>query len=252
MDKKVSIIIPCLNSHEILRRQFLYLEKIGIPEDVEIIIVDDGSEPSLEYSGPLPVRIHATNDSRPWTWALARNAGARIAQGEYLLMFDVDHIITRELIDAVREFGGQKMQFKREYGVLTEDGTLTQDRYLLAYYGLPKERKLAFPPLPNNFAMKADIFWQIGGYREDLVDRPYPQGEDRLFKKKWYEWERAGKGNVHTERPTIYMFPNGYLINGDVDFNPMGLFHDLSRKTNSNSKYRKARDARANLCPSSV
>ncbi len=239
---KLSIVIPCLNSHEVLRRQFLYFERIGIPDDTEIIIVDDGSEPPLKYEGKLPVTIYATNDKRPWTWALARNKGARIAQGEYLLMFDIDHIITRELIDEARTFGGCKMQFLREFGVLKEDGSFTQDLETLVAYGFPKERfkdrGLAMTPLPNNFVMRKDVYWDIGGYREDLFMKPYPQGEDRLFKKGWYIWERKTGEHVHPYRPKIYMFPNGYLC-GDVNFNPFGLFHNLSRANKHNYRYVK-------------
>lgn len=240
VETKVSIVIPVLNSHEILRRQLLYFEKMGIPDDVEIIIVDDGSNPPLTYSGPLPLMIYSTYDKRPWTWALARNLGARRAKGEYLLMFDIDHIITKSLLDMVRTFGGQKIQFLREFGVLNEAGDFTQDLNTLVKYGFPisrlKDRGLKLSPLPNNFAMRRDVFWEIGGYREDLVERPYPQGEDRLFKKAWYRWEAAGKGHVHHERPTIYMFPNGKLC-GDVDYNPFGLFHTLTRKTKTNPFY---------------
>ena len=230
---KLSIIIPVLNSHEILRRQFLYFEKIGIPDDTEIIIVDDGSSPPLEYNGKLPVRIHYTNDKRKWTWALARNAGARLAKGEYLLMFDIDHIISRDVIDTARTFGGCKMQLLREFGVLTESGCLTQEIDVLKQYGYPegrfKSRGLKLTALPNNFAMRKDVFWEIGGYREDLIHRPYPQGEDRLFKKGWYIWERKTGQHAHPYRPTIYMFPNGRFC-GDKDANPFGLFHNLSRK----------------------
>jgi glycosyltransferase involved in cell wall biosynthesis len=240
---KISIVIPVLDSHEILRRQFLHFEELDL-RDTEIIIVDDGSRPALEYHGNLPVQIYATNDFRPWTWALARNAGARIAIGEYLLMFDIDHFINQDTLDMIKTFGGQKIQFKREFGVLLEDGTFTQDLNTLVKYGFPmsryKERDLTIAPLPNNFAMRRDVFWKIGGYREDLVDRPYPQGEDRYFKKMWYQWQREGKGQVHTERPTMYMFPNGYLCNGDVDYNPFGLFHNLSRANKHNYRYQTA------------
>lgn len=240
---KVSIVIPVLNSHEILRRQMLHFEKMDL-SDTEIIIVDDGSEPPLKYEGKLPVTIQYTNDKRPWTWALARNAGARIASGEYLLMFDIDHIVTQELINAVKTFGGQKMQFRREFGVLLEDGVLTQDLDTLVKYGFPieryKNRRLTISPLPNNFAMRRDVFFALGGYLEDRVERPYPQGEDRLFKKAWHEWVRAGKGDVHNERSIIYMFPNGKVC-GDVDFNPFGLFHKLSRANRNNYWYRKQR-----------
>jgi len=238
---KLSIIIPVLNSHEILRRQFLHLEKIGIPDDTEIIIVDDGSDPPLEYKGSLPVRIHATHDTRPWTWALARNAGVRLSKGEYVLMFDVDHIITKDVIDTARTFGGVKMCCLREFGVLTENGILTQNLDTLVEYGFPRERfkhrGVSLTALPNNFAMRKDVYWELGGYREDLFTKPYPQGEDRLFKKEWYIWERKTKQHAHPYRPTIYMFPNGYLCNGDVDFNPFGLFHNLSRANKRNSKY---------------
>ncbi len=240
---RLSIITPVLNSHEILRRQLLHLEKIGISEDTEIIIVDDGSEPALSYTGKLLVRIHATNDKRPWTWALARNAGARIAQGEYILFFDIDHIITKDCIDTARTFNGDKLCFTREFGVLLADGTLTQDIDILVKYGFDKgrlsSRGLTISPLPNNFAMRKSLFVDMGMYREDIVERSYPQGEDRLFKKQWCIWMREKGVVAHPYRPMMYMFPNGYkCVGGDVDFNPFGLFHNLSRKTKRNTRYK--------------
>jgi len=45
---KLSIIIPVLNSHEIVRRQIKHFKKMDLPDDVELIIVDDGSDPPLE------------------------------------------------------------------------------------------------------------------------------------------------------------------------------------------------------------
>lgn len=239
---KLSIIIPVLNSHEVVRRQLLHFERMaksysGLGEDTELIIVDDGSDPPIENTSNLPVTILQTNDKRPWTWALARNAGARIAKGEYLLMFDVDHIITPFALRFVRNFTGHKVQFIREIGVLDEEGKLTQDRDVLAQYGLPQGNGLTIGPLPNNFAMRKDLFWELGGYREDLVERAYPQGEDRLFKKTWYEYQRRTGNFCDPHRPKIYCFPTGKMV-GDVDYNPMNLFHNLSRKTNRNHWYR--------------
>jgi glycosyltransferase involved in cell wall biosynthesis len=237
---RLSIIVPVLNSHEIVRRQLLHFERIGLPTDTELILVDDGSEPPIENTSSLPVTIHRTNDTRPWTWALARNAGARLAQGEYLLMFDLDHIVTRKLIDFVRGFGGEKVQFLREIGVLDERGQFTQNRDVLLKYGLPKGNDLKVGPLPNNFAMRRDLFWELGGYREDLVERAYPQGEDRLWKKTWYEYERRSGKHADPHRPTIYVFPVGKIV-GDVDYNPQGLFHSLTRKTKRNHWYQEQR-----------
>ena len=233
---KLSCIIPVLNSHEVVRRQLLHFSRMGLLPDTELILVDDGSDPAITNTADLPVHIVRTNDARPWTWALARNAGARVARGEYLLMFDVDHIVPAYAIRFIRETTALKVQFVREFGVLDENGILTQDRDVLADYGLPLEKGLKIGPLPNNFAMKRDLFWELGGYREDLVEKPYPQGEDRAFRSAWrtYELKHGGEGScVCPQRPRIYMFPNGKYL-GDVDADPKGLFHGLSRKTSRN------------------
>jgi len=233
---KLSIVIPVLNSHEVVRRQLMHFERIGLPGDTELILVDDGSDPPIENNFSQLARIHRTDDTRPWTWALARNAGARLARGEFLLMYDIDHIASRHLIDFIRKFDGHKVQFVREIGVLDENGWLTQDRATLESYGWPKDKGLGIGPLPNNFAMRRDLFWELGGYREDLVEKPYPQGEDRDFRSKWrtYEHAQGGEGSmVCSIRPRIFMFPNGKYV-GDVDADPKGLFHTLSRKTSRN------------------
>lgn len=220
-------------------------------DDTELILVDDGSDPPLRDTkeiiecclrtgGSHSIHIHETNDTRPWTWALARNHGAKLAHGEYLLMYDLDHIITRKLLDFVRAFKGHKVQFIREFGVLDEMGRFTQDRDVLEAYGLPREKGIGVGPLPNNFAMRKDLFWELGGYREDLVERPYPQGEDRLWKKTWYDYQRRTGNFCDPHRPVIYVFPVGKLV-GDVDHNPMGLFHNLSRKTSRNHWYQQQR-----------
>lgn len=232
---KLSIVIPVLNSHEALRRQCLYWSSLDIPDGVEIIIVDDGSDPPLKAPG---CRVHQTNDTRPWTWALARNAGARIAEGDYLLMTDIDHIISQDAIDYAMKFTGQKVQFSREFAVLLEDGTLTQDMATLREYGLLPRYSLHVKPLPNNFIMQRKLFWELGGYREDLVEKPYPQGEDRAFKSKWLTYTEQGKGRESAYRPVMYTFPVGQFC-GDVDHNPHGLFHNLTRKTKRNYFYRQ-------------
>lgn len=236
---KVSIIIPVLNSHEIVRRQLLHFDRIGIPADTEVIIVDDGSDPPIEAEArPWLTLIH-TNDTRPWTWPVARNTGAKAAKGDYFIMVDLDHIITREFIDATRNFTGDHIRINREFAVLDENGQFTQDREVLEAYGLPKHYKTEFNPHRNQFAIHKDLYWKLGGFREDRIGQPYPQREDGDFAKQWrllYE-----KGEIkdfddlvgYEKRPILYMFPNGKYC-GDVDHNPFDLFHTLTRKTRRN------------------
>jgi hypothetical protein len=208
---------------------------------VEIIYVDDGSEPMHEATtyDLKNFVLTWTFDYRPWTWALARNKGAKLAKGEYLIMTDLDYIIPKEAIMFVREFTGQYMGFRREFGVLDENGNFTQDKQALLAYGLPRERYetkgTLLPAHTNNFALLKDLFFEMGGYREDRIGMPYPQGEDNDWRKKRKRWESAGKLTLleDSKRPVIYMFPNGRWC-GDVDYNPHNLFHTLSRKSVKN------------------
>ena len=237
---KLSIIFPVLNSHEIVRRQDLHFAKMELPDDVEILYVDDGSDPPIESKRVA----YRTNDKRPWTWALARNKGAKIAKGRNLLMTDLDYIIPKDVIEIGRDFKGDYISFKREFGILDETGLFKQDIDTLEKYGWPKSRYesrgFQLPPHPNNFIIRRDLFFEMGMYREDLVERPYPQGEDGDWKKRRKQWEREGRLKIDDYRPKLYMFPNGQWCKGkDVDSNPFGLFHDLTRKTKRNPWYKK-------------
>lgn len=242
---KLSIVVAVLNSHDVVRRQILHYQRLGLPRaDSEVIFMDDGSEPPLQpwsmFDQGRPVSIVPTYDYRPWTWAVARNSGAKIARGEYLLMTDIDYIIPKEALEAALAFTGDKMRFKREFGVLDERGQISQDHEVLKAYGLSAERLASkgvkLPPHPNNFVIRRSLFLEMGGYLEDRVGQPYPQREDGEFKRRWMSWVEQGKCQDSDYRPTLLMFPNGQFCgqHGDVDYNPFGLFHNLTRKTPNN------------------
>src|SRR3990167_857853 len=113
---KLSIVIPVLNSLKAVSRQVRHFNMMQLPDDIEFIFVDDGSDPPLNVNDYQlkNLRIIATNDKRNWTQGLARNFGARESFGEYLFMTDIDHIISREAIDAAYNFTGEKMVFRSE------------------------------------------------------------------------------------------------------------------------------------------
>ena len=114
---KISICIAVLNSHEIVRRQLLHFKAMDLPDDVEIIFADDNSDPPLE--GELKnFSIHQTGFKEKWTQPAARNYAVKHATGEYLIVTDIDHIITKKLIEAVRNCEFDVLRFKRQAGVL--------------------------------------------------------------------------------------------------------------------------------------
>lgn len=235
---KVSIVINVLNSHEVVRRQIEHFKKMNLEDDVEIIFVDDGSNPPLSFPdiGLKNLSILYTNDKRPWTQGIARNFGASKATGEYLMMTDVDHIFTKEAIEVVREFSGGKMVFFRYYGALDEEGNLLTDQESLIKYGIDpvraRRRRMCLGVHANTFAIKRELFYDLGGYEERRCDhrlhQPKGRGEDIFFQLAYNIKVANGEypaPDVTTAK--IHIFPIGrFHVNGDT--NPLGLFHSLS------------------------
>jgi glycosyltransferase involved in cell wall biosynthesis len=242
---RLSIVVAVLNSHEIVRRQILHYEKLGLPDDVEILFIDDGSYPAIESDTTLKnFHIYATKDYRPWTVELARNFGIEKAQGEYVLITDMDYIIPMKCIESALDLKEDKSSIRREFGVLDENGDFTQDMDVLRSYGLIKNG-VGMSPHPNNFIMRKSTFDVVGLFDESRVNRPYPIGADAEFKRRWTKFHNKGLVTLRDNelRPMIYMFPNGQYC-GDVDANPFGLFHTLTRKTARNMELQKLRDKR--------
>ena len=222
---KVSIVQAVLNSPEILRRQMLHYEKMNLPDDVEVIIVDDGSDPPLEQA------TCATNDFRDWTQPAARNFGAKRARGDFCIFTDIDHIISREVIEIARNCPADVVRFRREAGVLDENGDFTQDWDVLQEWGF-KRGGLRVAPHSNSFIVRTGLYLGLGGVSERHVGSGiHPNREEVPFKGKLKRLEKSGKIEIWQDRtkPLIYMMPNGRYC-GDKDSNPFGFFHDLKRK----------------------
>ena len=217
---KVSVIISVYNSHEIVRRQLLHFKKMDLP--FEVLIIDDESNPPIEGA------YCRSGNKLAWTQGLARNLGANKAQGEYLFMTDIDHIISKEaMLDALK-FTGNKMIFRRQIAVLDENGDVRQDKETLLDWGYEKE-KLDASVHGNTFVMRKDIFMDLGGYSERNCTWGYhpisKRGDDCDLNARWNKKFRGVSLEVGRD---IYMFPIG-RFNKDGNLNPKGLFHDLSQ-----------------------
>src|SRR5438874_13148691 len=111
--KQLSLIVSVLDSHEVVRRQLLHCNRLLTPA-CELILVDDGSVPPLQATcDAVPkayiFRLHATHDARPWTQPRARNLGAGLAAAPRLLFFDIDHILTEEVLALALHYKGAKL-----------------------------------------------------------------------------------------------------------------------------------------------
>tara|TARA_B100000315_G_scaffold52460_1_gene46848 strand:+ start:4395 stop:5423 length:1029 start_codon:yes stop_codon:yes gene_type:complete len=102
---RVSIIIPVYNPGAIFQECLLGISNSGI-QPIEIIIVDDCSEPKiLPKELSIPVKIFRSEI--PVGPGVARNIGAENARGDILMFIDSDVIIEGDTIDRiVRRFEG--------------------------------------------------------------------------------------------------------------------------------------------------
>lgn len=232
----VSVIITVLNSHGIVKRYLRHFKRMNLPDDVEIIIMDDGSDPPLRFPdhGVKNLNIYPTGDYRPWTQACARNLAAKIALGEYLLMTDIDHILTKDAIMSVRDFYGDKMVFPRRFGVLNINGKIVDDPDTLFRYGLSEKyrgRKKFFAGChTNTFAMRKFLYIKLDGYHPRYCGIASGANHgDKSFYKKWAKCVGRGSCNGATVGPPIYVYPGMAKCKTLEEIDPLKLFHGLTR-----------------------
>jgi glycosyltransferase involved in cell wall biosynthesis len=154
---------------------------------IEIIIVDDGSpDPALDVAMPglrecdRPViSIYRITEDRPWHQHAARNLGAHVARGPWLLLTDMDHMLTAANADALLKRLGK-----------LDPATAYFLHRIEADTGLPTLGRDDQPkPHPNSFVMTRDLYWQAGGYDEDFCGI---YGTDGLFKSRLFTIAEQG------------------------------------------------------------
>lgn len=194
---KVSVIIPVYNTEKYLQ------ECVGSVlsqtlSDLELILVDDGSTDSsptlcdhyVAQDARVKV-IHKTNGRA----ASARNAGLRIATGEYVAFVDSDDWILPDMYEKMLQTGADvtlcdyvRFQNEREF-------PFTQTNVAAGFYDKAQIREKIYPHLVmdgieypitiSNWAMliKRDIITRNRlSYREDiLISEDAPFGSEVLY-----------------------------------------------------------------------
>jgi hypothetical protein len=176
----LTLVVPFYRNPSMLTLQFAnwrgWSEKRK--RRLRIILVDDGSpEPAADVPRPdgLPeLEIYRVTEDRPWHQHGARNLGAHVAPEGWLLLTDMDHVLTDEAARAL---------FKR-----IDRGELNKGRaYMLARIEADTGEPTIHPvsgapkPHPNSFVMTRAKYWEVGGYDEDLCGH---YGTDAAFRTR--------------------------------------------------------------------
>jgi predicted glycosyltransferase involved in capsule biosynthesis len=204
---RLSLIVSVLESYEVVRRQLLHLGRV-LTEECELILVDDGSEPRLaetcdRVARPYAFTLHCTHDRRPWTQPRGRNIGASLARADRLLFFDIDHMVTAEIVHKSLHYPGDKLHWVRRPAILDEQGRLVTDGHVLADYGLGDDRPSVHA---NSFMIRKKLFERLGGYDERFCGRY--GGDDLDFNARYQELCRRGQARPEEVQGIGYVFPD--------------------------------------------
>jgi len=177
MDQLISVVIPTYNRKELVLeaiRSVLVQE----PKNYEVIVVDDGSsDRTVEYlkSLRLPIQIIAKENGGI---SSARNAGIKIASGQYIAFLDSDDLWLPGIVKAQLDFLQSHQEIPLVYtdqyievkGKRVEKTRLESSNCNLqdkGRFNLPGF--IQFTPIHSSTVMvRKSIFDEIGLFNEDL------------------------------------------------------------------------------------
>jgi hypothetical protein len=159
-----TLVVPYYRNPGMLRRQAS--EWIDYPDQVSVVVVDDGS-PQDKAEDVLPVTCRAAvyriEVDIPWNRNGARNLGSHVAETQWILHVDVDHVLP---VQSARELVGRTLdpawwyRFRR-FRVGRADETRQKDSLPAdAEYGEVK-------PHIDSFLCRRKLYYEAGGYDED-------------------------------------------------------------------------------------
>jgi GT2 family glycosyltransferase len=191
-----SIVVPTYRRRDSLARCLQAIEALDFQRDrFELLVVDDGSPTppadlveSLDPS--LQAQLVCLRHGGP---AIARNTGARVARGRYLVFTDDDCVPHADWLRSIDRWttasAGPLALGGRTVNVLANDIHATASQgivdYLYEYYGERSAPRRFFTT--NNLVVPRADFMDIGGFDETFA---LPAAEDRDLCERWFS---AGK-----------------------------------------------------------
>lgn len=158
----LTLILPYYRQPLMLRRQ---LDEVALyPEGIEVIVVDDGSpEPAADVfrSGDRSALYRIEQDI-PWNRGGARNLGAHVAETDWIVHLDIDHVLLAaeaQLLLAATLHPRIWYRFRR-WRPGPADETRRKDK-------IPPDAAGEVKPHIDSYACTRQLYWEAGGYDED-------------------------------------------------------------------------------------
>lgn len=169
---RLSLIVPAYNDHLFLMRTLpasaAALSRHG---DAELIVVDNGSDESVNLHGLIPSTFNARvlRLSRS-TIAAARNAGAAEAGGDVLVFLDADCVIGAEhLVEVERTLQMEDVDAVGGGFLASNEGNWIEDSWDTLHPSQDAEGSDVKYLPSGNFSVTKQAFQSVGGFDEILI-----------------------------------------------------------------------------------
>lgn len=165
---EVTLIVPYYRNPRMLGLQMD--EWDGYPPGFRFVIVDDGSpEPAMDVVNRHPViyddrlRVYRIDRDIPWNRGGARNLGTRLAETEWVVHVDIDHLLPAGCAESLLTEPVDPRHWYRfprfRYG--RADETRQKD-------DIPDDMEFGeVKPHIDSYLITRKNFWRVGGYDED-------------------------------------------------------------------------------------
>ncbi len=170
-----SVLVPIYNNGDVVDELLASLATQSFDEPWEVVVADNGSSDDsrarvLAWVDRIP-SLKLVDASAVKGVSHARNRAAEEAAGEYLLYVDADDVVTDGWVAALT---GALRECELASGPYDEDTLNDKYAYAWAAPHRPKDHlPTVFDFLPaalgNNFAIRASILRELGGWDEEYI-----------------------------------------------------------------------------------
>jgi glycosyltransferase involved in cell wall biosynthesis len=219
---ELTLVYPYYNNKVCLERQLELWTHL--PQDlarrIEYVLVDDGSPEAavIPADCSLNLTLLRVKENIPWNQHGSRNLGLKLAEGDWVIASDIDHL-----------FPGKG---------LTQVLGMSKDPGSVYYFGRKREDGSAKHPHPNTFLIQRKLFWTAGGYDEDFCGH-YGKGDILLR----HQFERLGR-IVQIEEPAIIELDHGATPGLDRKQRHNRWLFKRKKRLLEKGKYRNGRTVR--------